>query len=102
VSGDQIELGLDEGESLRPVFRQFHKFHPEIWQKFREETFLAYNNGEQPIRGRDIMARVKKKVHAPMVMQFTRFYEELFTTNHQELADIFSQDDDDKEQGSNG
>jgi len=87
------------GEELEDAFADFHKKNPRVWRLFRTETLEAINRGETKLRAHDIMKRVSQIAYVDY--RFTRLYQDLFTGNHQELAHVFTEENDgDKTRGS--
>jgi hypothetical protein len=102
------QLGFEFGECdlnklsdyhLEKAFGRFHKKNPHVWRAFRTEALEAINRGEIELRAHDIMKRIAEKVYVEY--QFTRFYLELFTGNHQELAHVFVEDFSGDRNGNN-
>jgi len=97
---NQMDFFFDETVSIPPgdehlekAFRYFHKNNPFVWRYFRTEVLTAYNDGEREISAFDIMRRIRKKCYADY--RFARYYRDIFTGNHQELAHIFIDQDED-------
>jgi hypothetical protein len=78
------------GQELEEAFAKFHKENPRVWRLFREETLEAINRGEAKLRAHNIMKRVSQKAYVDY--RFTRLYQDLFTGNHQELAQVFAEE----------
>ena len=75
--------------SIRPGddFPAFHKKNPHIWREFRHLVLDRVNQGIKNIDAKEILQVVTNgtKLHEDLVKQ----YQELFTSNHQELAHVF-------------
>lgn len=75
--------------SVRPEddFSTFHKKNPHIWREFRHLVLDRVNEGAKKVDAKEILLVVTNgtKLREELVKQ----YQELFTSNHQELSHVF-------------
>ena len=75
--------------SVRPEddFNLFHKKNPHIWREFRHFVLDKINSGQKQINAKEILKVITGGTD--LQEKLVKQYQELFTSNHQELSHVF-------------